>query len=68
MVREVIVNAGFILKTIRSVVPFTEIREHLFIIAGLSWSGIRVYTKGRIETIAGKEVFYVLISSKRFIN
>lgn len=68
MVREVIVNASFIMKTIRSTVPHTQIREYLYIIVGQSWSGILIYTKGRIESDNGKEIFYVLISSKRFLD
>ncbi len=68
MVREALVNATFILKTIRSTIPKSTTREYLYVIAAESWSGILIYTKGRFEIKNGEEVFYVLISSKRFLK
>jgi hypothetical protein len=40
-------------------------RETLYVIKGISYDGVVIYTKGRIATFEGREVFYVLISSKR---
>ncbi len=68
MVREAIVGADFILKTIRSTHPHSKRREYLHVIVGKSWSGIIIYTKGRFEYTNGEETYYVLISSKRFID
>lgn len=34
-------------------------------IKGITYDGMVIYTKGKITTFEGREVFYVLISSKR---
>jgi len=39
--------------------------ETLYVIKGLTYDGLAVYTQGKIATAEGREVFYVLISSKR---
>ena len=64
-VREAILNAPAIKKKIKSTKPRDEKREILYLIIGLTFDGIPVYTKGRISKMGGREVFYVLISSKR---
>ena len=37
----------------------------LYVIKGLTFDGLAIYTKGKILKYAEQEVFYVLISSKR---
>ena len=39
--------------------------ERLYVIKGLTFDGLDIYTKGKILTKEGVDVFYVLISSKR---
>lgn len=68
MVREAIVSAGVIQKTIRSTAPSGGNREYLYSIIGQTWSGVTIYTKGRLEIKNGEERFYVLISSKRNLS
>lgn len=65
LVCEAIVNAPAIAKTLRSRNPDTGKREILYMIKGLTYDGLLIYTKGKIAKIAHQEVFYVLISSKR---
>ena len=65
MVFEAIVNAPTIMKTLRSRNRRSGRRETLYVIKGLTYDGAAIYTKGKIATFAGQEVFYVLISSKR---
>ena len=65
LVIEAILNAQSIFKTIRSNNPLTGKREHLYIIKGLTFSGLLIYTKGKFLKHDNEEVFYVLISSKR---
>lgn len=64
-VKESILNA----QSIRSKRSRSPSRRHpgerVYIIAGESFSGIRIYTKGVIRKEEGRELFYVLISSKR---
>jgi hypothetical protein len=67
MVCEAIINAPAISKTIRSVNPVTGKKEHLFVILGLTYQDLPVYTKGKILTQGNQEIFYVLISSKRSV-
>jgi len=68
MVREALLSADFILKTIRSTRPHSRAREYLYVIVGRCWSGIIIYTKGRFEYSDGEEKYYVLVSSKRFLD
>ena len=62
---EAIVNAPAIYKRISSGNPHTGQREYLYVIVGVTFDGTAIYTKGKILKKAGKEVFYVLISSKK---
>ncbi|MBI2061646.1 MAG: hypothetical protein HYT87_18050 [Nitrospirae bacterium] len=63
---ESIVNANAIKKTLRSKSPILA-HEKLYVIESPNYSGMWIYTKGVIRKIAGDEVFYVFISSKRSI-
>jgi len=60
-----IVNAPAITKRLRSRNPWSGRRETLYVIKGITYDGVVIYTKGKIATFEGWEVFYVLISSKR---
>jgi len=64
-VYEAILNAPCIQKTLASRNPRTGAREKLYVIKGMTFDGIDIYTKGKILQHLGEEVFYVLISSKR---
>lgn len=64
-VRESLLNAVAIYKTIRSANPITGKREHLYIIQSPNLSGIALYTKGKLVMEDGVEVFFLLVSSKR---
>lgn len=65
LVYESILNAPSIFKALRSRNPRTRKMERLFVIKGLTYDGLDIYTKGKILTKEGVDVFYVLISSKR---
>jgi hypothetical protein len=65
LVFEAIMNAPAITKTLRSRNPRSGRRETLYVIKGLTYDGLAIYTKGKIARFRGREVFYVLISSKR---
>ena len=65
LVYESILNAPSIFKALRSRNPWTKKAERLYVIKGLTFDGLDVYTKGKILTKEGVDVFYVLISSKR---
>jgi len=65
LVYESILNAPTVFKVIRSRNPHTNRSEKLFVIKGLTFDGLDIYTKGKILTKEGADVFYVLISSKR---
>ena len=65
LVFESIVNAPSIFKTLRSRNPRTGQVEKLYVIKGLTFDALDIYTKGKIVTRKGVDVFYVLISSKR---
>jgi len=64
-VRESLVNAVAIYKTIRSRNPTTRKREYLHIIQSPNLAGIAIYTKGKLAVAKGVPTFYVLVSSKR---
>ena len=68
LVCEAIINAPSISKTLRSKDPFSGRRENLYIIKGLTYDGLLIYTKGKISKIADQEFYYVLISSKKSIG
>ena len=65
VVFEAIINAPAITKTLRSRHPRSARRETLYVIKGITYDGMVIYTKRKIATFEGREVFYVLISSKR---
>ncbi len=65
MVYEALLNAPSIFKKLRSRNPKTNKRETLYVIKGLTFDGLAVYTKGKIQKEMNQEVFYVIISSKR---
>jgi hypothetical protein len=65
LVFEAIMNAPVITKTLRSRNPQSGHRETLYVIKGLTYDALTVYTKGKLATFEGREVFYVLISSKQ---
>ncbi|OGV73590.1 MAG: hypothetical protein A3K19_13685 [Lentisphaerae bacterium RIFOXYB12_FULL_65_16] len=64
MVYESILNAPSVFKTVRSRNPASGQPESLYIIKGLTFDGLDIYTKGKMLTREGVELFYVLISSK----
>ncbi len=65
---EAIINAPVIAKKLRSKNPRTGVAEILYVIEGLTFDGMFVYTKGKLDKLDDKEVFYVLVSSKRSTN
>ena len=65
LVCEAIVNALTIDKVVRSHKSEDGKREMLYVIKGLTYDGLLIYTKGKFKTIGQQEIFYVLISSKR---
>ena len=65
LVYESILNAPTIFKALRSRNPRTKKSEKLYVIKGLTFDGLDIYTKGKILTKEGVDVFYVLISTKR---
>lgn len=62
---ESILNADDIYKVLNSHHPKTGKPEKLYIIKGLTYDDVLIYTKGKICEEDGKEGFYVLISSKK---
>ena len=65
LVYESILNAPTIFKALRSRNPRTKKSEKLYVIKGLTFDGLDIYTKGKILTKEGVDIFYVLISTKR---
>lgn len=65
LVYESILNAPAIFKALRSRDPRTRKPERLYVIKGLTFDGLDIYTKGKILTKEGIDIFYVLVSSKR---
>jgi hypothetical protein len=65
LVAEAILNAPGIAKRLRSTNPETGQREYLYVIVGVTFDGLALYTKGKILKKDGREVFYVLVSSKK---
>lgn len=68
LVCEAILNAPGISKKIRSQKPNSTTREYLYIIIGLTYDDIPIYTKGKIIKAEDEEKFYVLVSSKKSIG
>lgn len=63
---ESIVNAIAIQKKIRSTSEARrQIREYLYIIVSTNLNGMPIYTKGKLVSEAGRDTYYLLISSKR---
>jgi hypothetical protein len=66
---EAILSAPGIRKIIRSRSPGrASRRETLYIIVGVSFTGIPIYTKGVIRREGSRDVLYILVSSKRSIE
>ncbi|MFH1717480.1 MAG: hypothetical protein ABIF19_09040 [Planctomycetota bacterium] len=65
LVYEAILNAPAIFKVLRSRNPKSGTSERLYVIKGLTFDGVDVYTKGKVLKKEGIDVFYVLISSKK---
>lgn len=65
LVYESILNAPAIFKALRSRNPRTKKVEKLYVLRGLTFDGLDIYTKGKILKKEGVDIFYVLISSKR---
>jgi len=63
-VYEAIINAPCISKTLSSHSPTERGREKLYVIKGMTFDSVAIYTKGKIQKELDKEIFYVLISSK----
>ena len=63
---ESILSAPSIQKVIRSTSPHKQNhREMLYIIISPTLTGLLIYTKGKLVTENGHDVFYFLISCKR---
>ena len=65
LVYESILNAPAVFKSLRSRNPRTKKTEKLYVIKGLTFDGLDIYTKGKILSKEGVDIFYVLVSSKR---
>jgi len=67
-IRESLVNARSIHKTMRSTSPAKSAkREYLYVIIAPNLSGMLIYTKGKFIVEAGVETYYLLVSSKQSI-
>ena len=65
---ESILNAVAIYKRIRSTSPFRkERREYLYVIQSTNLAGLPIYTKGKLDSEAGFDTYYFLVSSKRAV-
>ena len=64
-IRESLVNATAIYKTVRSINRVSGRREYLYIIQSPNFSGVAIYSKGKFLIEAGVETYYLLVSSKR---
>lgn len=63
---EAIVNAHRIDKVLHSRSRFRESsKERLYVIKGMTFDNVVLYTKGKIKREMDREVFYVLVSCKR---
>ena len=62
---EAILSAARITKVLRSRSPLRHhAGERLYVIEGYNHRGTLLYTKGKIAREGGREVYYLLISSK----
>ena len=67
-IAESILNAEVIIKTIRSTSPRRQRpRERLYIIHSVNLTGLPIYSKGKLVSEAGAEVYYFLISAKKLL-
>ena len=63
---ESILNAVAIYKRLRSTSPHRKrAREYLYVIQSTNLAGLPIYTKGKLDSEAGVETYYFLVSSKR---
>ena len=61
-----ILNAVAVYKRIRSTSPYRkQPREYLYVIQSTNLTGLPIYTKGKLDSEAGFETYYFLVSSKR---
>ena len=68
-VLESIMEARGIAKKIRSRSPERlHSREYLYVIKSFTWDGLAIYAKGKFLKEGDREVFYLLISSKRDLS
>jgi len=68
-VLESILNAQAIAKVLRSpALPGRRLPERLYVIHGFTFDNILVYTKGKLQRESGREVYYILISSKKAVE
>ncbi|MFH1563179.1 MAG: hypothetical protein ABIF11_07175 [Nitrospirota bacterium] len=65
LIYEAIWNAPAINKTLRSRNPISGNREILYVVKGLTFDGLAIYTKGKILKYEQEEIFYVIISSEK---
>jgi len=66
---EAILSAPGIHKTIRSRSPRRgSPAEKIYVVVGVSFSGIPIYTKGVIRKEEDRDMLYILVSSKRSIG
>ena len=68
LVCEAIINAPGISKKLKSINPISGKREYLYVIIGLTFDDLPIYTKGKIIKSDNSEKFYVLISSKKSVE
>ena len=63
---EAILSAQAVTKTLRLRSPLRRAPgERLYVIVGISFAGVPIYTKGAIRREGGRDVFYILVSLKR---
>jgi len=68
-VKEAILNAVAIYKTIRSRSPYRlRPKEYLYVIQSITLDGLALYTKGKFIRRGDEETYYFLISSKRALT
>ena len=64
-VAESILNANDIYKRLRSRSRQRRGREYLYVIQSANLDGLLIYSKGKLVSEDGEEVYYFLVSSKR---
>ena len=63
-VAESILNADDIYKKLRSRSRWRRGREYLYVIQSANLDGLLIYSKGKLVSEDGEEVYYFLVSSK----